>query len=448
LSAQEAGLLADFLILAIKPEGDDKDYKLVEIGDTKVNAGLLGVVINTLPLDFLGLGSSERTYDEAAEISQCRAACRANTECRDFLYVRPTESQPVGVCHLKRATQSASFGVMTPVVSPGEGTIIEPPLREPGATASTQPQSDKVVFDDSEKAGRVSYGGDDVHATPLTLKFLAPVSNLKVFVRAANYSEGRMWANVDAFNAKGKRVGTTGTWISAGKFNFNQGLSVATEGDRIAVAKITARNGALIIDGLEFARTLITPPPLVAEAPEMTAPVTPPREDVPRPPRLPPITVEPAPLPPRVVAEIPTAPPRVITPEPTATPPSFPETPAIAPEPVATQPEPLPAEPVVATAPPPVVAPVERPRRGLPVWAVIAAVAFVLGGAATYRHSHRKRVLTRISTRLVSSGLDRHAVSVEGADRPDVSLRFVVRAAATVGAPATRIELIPAGATS
>src|SRR5262249_14919660 len=68
ISAQEAGILADFLILAVKPEGDDRDYKLVEIGNTKINAGLLGVVVNTLPLDFLGLGSTKRDYNEAAEI--------------------------------------------------------------------------------------------------------------------------------------------------------------------------------------------------------------------------------------------------------------------------------------------------------------------------------------------------------------------------------------------
>jgi hypothetical protein len=77
---------------------------------------------------------------------------------------------------------------------------------------------------------------------------------------------------------------------------------------------------------------------------------------------------------------------------------------------------------------------------------VIAAVAFMLGGAGIYWHSHRRNMLKRISTRLVSNGLAQLNVSIENADRPDLSLRFVVRQSANVGNPATRIDLIPAGA--
>ncbi len=452
MNAQEAGLLADFLILAVKPEGDDRDYKLVEIGDTKIDAGLLGVVINTLPLDFLGLGSSERTYDEAAELTQCRSACRANAQCRDFSYVHPSASQPVGVCHLKRVAESASYGVMTPVSGPGEGTVIERPIREPAPTASPRTTADKIVFDDSEKSGRVSYAADDARTTPLTLKFLAPISNLKVFIRAADANGQRTWANVEALGTKGKRVAQTGTWISAGgELNFGHGVAIATEGDRIAVVKISARDGAaLLVDGIEFARTLIAPP--VHETPETTVPVTPPpREAIPTPPRLPPIIAEPMSVPPRVVAEAPTAPPRVITtpPPPLATLPPLPEPTVAQPEPppvepIATEPTPPPsiAPPVVA---PPVITP-ERPRRGLPIWAVVAAIALVLGGAGTYWHSHRRRMLKRLTTRLVSNGLDRQTVAVQASERPDIGLRFVVRSSAAIGAPGTHIELVPAGA--
>lgn len=270
LNAQEAGLLADFLILAVKPEGDDKDYKLVEIGDTKVDAGLLGMVINTLPLDFLGLGSSDRGYDEAAEIAQCHAACRASAECRDVSYSRPNPNQPVGVCHLKRRIETESFGVMQPVAEPGE--------------------------------------------------------------RATRLPE-------------------------------------------------------------------------------------PPREVAPPPPRLPPIVAEYVPLPPR--AE-PTAPPRDITIPP----------------------------PVVAEAPTPEIAqpaPVMRERKPLPIWLALGTVAFMFGGAGVYWHSHRKRILTRLSTRLVSNGLDRHTIGIENPRAPDIGLRFVIRQSAALGAAGTRIDLVPAG---
>ena len=46
-NAQPAATVADFLILAIKPEGDDKDYKLVELGDTKVDANALASVVKS-----------------------------------------------------------------------------------------------------------------------------------------------------------------------------------------------------------------------------------------------------------------------------------------------------------------------------------------------------------------------------------------------------------------
>ena len=67
-----------------------------------------------------------------------------------------------------------------------------------------------------------------------------------------------------------------------------------------------------------------------------------------------------------------------------------------------------------------------RTSKPLPVWLVAASIAFLLGGAGLYRYSHHKRVLTRVTTRLVSNGLDRHTVSVQTTGQPDIGLRFVV----------------------
>ena len=90
--------------------------------------------------------------------------------------------------------------------------------------------------------------------------------------------------------------------------------------------------------------------------------------------------------------------------------------------------------------------PVMRERKPLPIWLALGSVAFMFGGAGLYWHSHRRRLLTRLSTRLVSNGLDRHKVSVENPSVPDVGLRFVLRQSAAVGAASTRIDLVPAGA--
>jgi hypothetical protein len=292
--AREAEALADFLILAVKPEGDENGYSLVEIGDTKVDNALVGLVAKALPGGFLGLKFGGRDYDGEAERAQCRAACRANKDCHDVAYVPPSDDQPVGVCHLKRLIEIAvaADAVMAPVVSP----------------------------DDAE---------------PRTL----------------------------------------------------------------------------------------TPP--IRETPRK-----PPREVTPPPPRLPPITAETVPPPPR--AE-PTAPPRQITlPQPPPEP-----VPAIVEVPVLTHADPLPPD---AAMPP------ERTRKPLPLWLALGAVAFMFGGAGLYWHSHRRRMLTRLSTRLVSNGLDRHKIAVETSDHPDIGLRFVIRQSAAVGTPSTRIDFVPAGA--
>ncbi|MDZ4866028.1 MAG: PAN domain-containing protein [Alphaproteobacteria bacterium] len=429
MNARDAEMLADFLILAVKPEGDERDYKLVEIGDTKINAGLLGVAVNTLPLDFLGLGPADRDYNEAAEIAQCRAACRANSECRDVAYVRPTSSRPVGVCHLKRV---ASFGVMSPVV---EGH--ERPAHEPTQPSKTD---GRLVVDGGEKTGRITLSADDVRATPLTLKFPKPAASVTVFIRAANFSEGRAFAAVEAFAANGKRVAQNGAWIQAGKYNFNRGVTIATDADSISTVKIVSRDGPiLIIDGIEFARTLITPIPVPETKPE-TKP-EPPREIVPPAPRLPPPVAIFFPLPPRPT---PTAPPLDITPSPAAS-----EPPLVAEAPPPTQPAPE-APPIVAATPPARNAATPPParKRGLPLWLALGAIALMLTGAGVYTRNHRARIRQRLTTRLVSDGLANRTITIDLADDANHSLRFVVRTPANVNAPATHIEFIPKGATA
>jgi hypothetical protein len=435
LSAQEAELLADFLILAVKPEGDDRDYKLIEIGDTKINAGLLGVVVNALPLDFLGLGPEKRDYDEAAEVAQCRAACRANTACRDFVYVRPNANQPVGVCHLKRLTQTG-FGVMTPVVDAKDHS--ERPIREPATADAGQPAETIIVIDGNDTSGSVRYANDDARLAPVIVKFTVPVASAKIFVRAAVITSDRIRATVETFDAKGKSVERGGTWISTGsELNFGHAIAIGKgDSDRIATVKITTPNpGAVLLDGLEYARTLITPP-VVAEVPPKTEP---PREIIPPPPRLPPVVAEYFPLPPRAM---PTAPPTDITvprtpietPPETAPPPEAIETPA--------PPPPAPPITTVAETPAPPLAAQPARKRGLPLWLALGAIAVMLAGAGTYWRNHRARMMNRLTTRLVSNGLERQSITIETAGDPDHSLRVVVRAPANSNA---RIELIPKG---
>jgi len=434
ISAREAELLADFLILAVKPEGDERDYKLVEIGDTKINAGLLGVVVNTLPLDFLGLGPADRDYDEAAEIAQCRAACRANSECRDFAYSRPTSSQPVGVCRLKRPT---SFGVMSPVVEGYDRR--DRPSRE------ATPNDGRLVVDGSDKSGRVTLSGDEVRATPLIVKFPSPASSVTIYIRAANFTEGRSFAAVEAQDARGKRLAQNGAWIEAGKFNVNRGVTVATENDAIATVKVTSREGAtLIIDGIQYARTLITPVTVPEKYTPETKPETKPeplREVIPPAPRITPVAIY-FPMPPRAV---PTAPPIDITPPPEAI-----ETPLVIEAPVSQPAVEQPPAPVIEAPPATGIAAAPAPerKRGLPLWLALGAIAAMLAGAGIYHRNHRARMLKRLSTRLVSDGIAERTITIDLADDANHSLRFVVRAAANINAPATRIELTPKGATA
>jgi hypothetical protein len=409
VSAQQPNQTADFLILAITPEGE-KNYKLVQIGDSKIDLGRLNAAIPAAPGSLLGrLGIGERDYDEAAETAECRSACKANTRCRDFVYTRPTENQPVGVCRLKAVVES-SFGVMTPVKDANDPAESRVPDKAPAQTAAN------IVFEDKAPKGGANYGAA-AKPTPVTVKFQNPAAGVKVFIRAAETTGQRTWASVEAFDAEGKLVERSGAWIAVGReLDTGHAVAIGGDADRIATVKIDAREpGALVLDGVEFSRTLIALPPVtVAETP-VEDPATPPREEIPPPPEPPPILAERFPLPPRAVA---TEPPPIIDP----TPPAI-EAPVIA----------TPSAPPARTAPP-------QRQRGLPLWLALAAITAMFGGAGLYWRGHRARTRARLTTRLVSSGLDRAKVTIESVEGADKSLRFIVRAPANAN-----FELAPKG---
>lgn len=431
----QAAETVDFLILAVKPEGD-KDYTLVQVGDSKIDVSRLTAMAPKTSGGLLGqLGIGVRDYDEAAEAAECRAACKANTRCHDFAYSRPTENQPLGVCRLKAIVET-SFGVMAPVKDAGD-LAVDSPLSD-AATATPAPTASRIIFDGKEPKGGATYGAD-AKPTPVTLKFAAPIASLNVVIRAAETTGQRTWAGVEALDAAGKLVERTGAWIPAGgEVNIGQAIALNGETDRIATVKIDAREPrALLLDRVEFTRTLTAAPPVVAETPAATPvqvqePAPPPREEVPPPPELPPFVAEHFPLPPRAVA---TEPPVDIT-----IPPPAPEG-----EPVAIEPEEPPAiEPPVPATP---VAEPARPRRerGLPLWLALGAVALMFAGAGVYWRNHRARMLTRLTTRLVTNGRDAAKITIDGVEGADLSLRFVVRAPVTVNVPVANSDFSSKG---
>lgn len=304
----QANALTDFLILAIKPQADERDYELVDVGNGKVDPEVLGAIAKALPRGFLGIG--RRDADEAAEQAQCHAACSANTRCRDFAYVPPSDNQPVGMCHLK-ALADIAVGVMSPVTGRSE---------RPEPETETVPETPAPVV-----------GSEEPRAT--------------------------------------------------------------------------------------------TPP-------KSEAPPRAPREPIPPPPELPALVAEYFPMPPRAS---PTAPPRDITvPPPQINPPP--------PIPVRLDPS------STAFAPPPpddIAEPQPAVRkRGLPLWVALGAMAFMLAGATLYWRNHRVRTRARLTTRLVSNGIDGRTITLDGPANTDTSLRFVIRR----NAPATHIEVHPNGA--
>jgi hypothetical protein len=146
----------------------------------------------------------------------------------------------------------------------------------------------------------------------------------------------------------------------------------------------------------------------------------------------------------------PTAPPLDITPPPAATePPLVAETPPVA-QPTVEEPPAVEAPPPIAATPPNSVTTTQAParKRGLPLWLALGAIVVMIAGAGVYYRNHRARMLGRLTTRLVSDGLSGRTITIDLAEDANHSLRFVVRAPANLNAPATRIELIPRGATA
>lgn len=419
--------LVDFLIFAIQPAGDDAGYKLVEVGDEKIDDARLGAALKSLPFDFWGLTGRDR--NEAAEFAQCQAACKANTRCRDATYVRPTENRPLGVCHLKAMS---SFGVMAPVAEAG----VERPEAKPS----------EVAIAGRDASGHMKPDAKGSYPTPMTLRFAAPVATAKVFIRAAETTGQRTWASVEGYDTKGKLVDRAGTWISVGEMNFGHAVTLSGETDRYAAIKITSREpGQLIVDGIEFSRTFLAPPakpekpaePAVERNPpqpasppvepaEVSAATPPPPqrvEPIPPPPELEPSEILPLPLPPRAVA---TDAPRDIT--------------------IPVSPPGVPVAPAVDAAPP-AVAPQPAPvRRGLPIWLALGAIAVMLAGALLYARNYNARTRARLTARIVSNGMDRQTVEIEDTGAPDASLHIVVRDRAAIASPSTRIKLVPHGA--
>ena len=77
--------------------------------------------------------------------------------------------------------------------------------------------------------------------------------------------------------------------------------------------------------------------------------------------------------------------------------------------------------------------------------AAAGAAVLGLGGMGLYRQSYQRRQLARLTTRVVSGGLDRHTVCITTDGQPDLSLRYHIRMPADVSARTTKIVIIPDG---
>lgn len=382
----DAATLVDFQILAIAPVGDETDYKLVPVGETKIDPAQLATVAKARSRGFLNLGIGERDYDGAAELSQCRAACKANTRCHDIAYSRPTKDQPLGVCRLKTAVEAKpAFGVMTPITEALDQTAAVTPKTTPTeATAA----------------------GATIAETPPTVTFEVPKETRPTPVTSA--------AAPTTADPTAQPVVTT---------PIRPAEAVPTA-DIAAIEDIPPPPELPAVDVERFP---LPPRAVIAEAAAT--------EQIP-PADLPPITVEPAVMPPRAIAT--DAPTDITTPPPIEPEPEMAEA---EPAPVAAIPE-VEEQPAAKTD----VEPTPLPKRGLPWWLALGAVAAMFGGAGAYWRNHRARMLTRLSTRLVSNGLDRQTISIENVEFADLSLRFVVRKGKNAATPPTEVELIPKGA--
>lgn len=460
-AAGESAPAGDFLVLAIKPEGDARDYRMVPVGESSVDPARYRGVVDSLPSSLFG-GVMVRPHDERAELAQCRTACAMNAKCDNFTYVRPGKDRPVGVCHLRRAVEAPAPAL---VEAPPAPVVTMPPVVESPAPATemivVSPQvrnTRKLVAIDSTRNGREIYKDPQSPATPVTFKFKMPVSVAKASVKTVG--KARVWANVEALDAKGRMFKRSGSWIAADGAPHQ--LLIRTDSNRINALRITTREeGALIAQGIDFVRAGgETKEPEIAEAaPAADAQPAETAEDDTQPPAVPEAVAEAAPLPPRAAAttdvpvdtaapvDIAQAPPGSdieITPIETTVaelPATRTEETAIA-IPIAPA-EPSPAQPAPVAAPEPETLPL--PGGDIALLAAAGAAVLGLGGAGLYRQNYRRRQLARLTTRVVSEGLDRHTVSISSEDVADLSLRYHIRMPADVSARTTKITIIPDG---
>ncbi|NOT42788.1 MAG: hypothetical protein HOP13_20100 [Alphaproteobacteria bacterium] len=427
---EEAAPAADFLVLAIKPEGDLKDYRMVPVGEAAIDPVQYRGVVKSLPRSLFG-GVIIRPHDERAELAQCRTACAANAKCGNFTYVRPGKERPVGVCHLRRTIDKPATVAMTPVVenaAPATETIVVSPRI--GIER-------KLVTIDSTRNGRTLYTPDQAPLAPVTFRFKAPVATAKADVRTT--TNERVWANVEALDAKGRVFKRSGTWI-VGDGAAHQ-ILVRTEDNRIAALRLSTRDPAsLVVNGVDFVRTADA----VAEADTAEDPAAIEQAEADIPPPAPDLAAEAFPLPPRAEA---TEPPADITQPTDEQPAPEPQTDvAIAKLPSDGSTDAVITIPIAPTeaAPEPAAKP-EKQLPEVPVLAAFGAAALLLGGTGLYRHNYRRRTLARLTTNILTDGRSRPAVTLS-ADEPDMSLRFTVRAHATVSARQTTITITPDGA--
>lgn len=446
-AADEESPAADFLVLAIKPEGELKDYRMVPIGEEAIDPVQYRDVVKSLPRSLFG-GVIVRPHDERAELAQCRTACAANAKCGNFTYVRPGKERPIGVCHLRRTVEAPVTVAMTPVPEKAP-PVVQKPIVENAAPAPelvvVSPRvgaERKLVVIDSKRNGRELYTPDQAPVSPVTFRFKAPVATAKADVRTT--SGNRIWANVEALDVKGRVFKRSGTWIAADGIAHQ--ILVRTEDNRIAALRLTTRDpGNLLVDGVDFVRAATT---LVESDIVEDQVASDEEEDAPAP--VPELVAEKFPMPARVAKTEPPA----ETAQPTEHQPAHEapsavqvaELPATSSEAVITIPiAPAEASPTAEAPAPTATAEPVPAMPEPPMWAVVGAAAFLIGGAGLYQHSYRRRTLARLTTNILTDGRSRPAVSVT-ADEPDMSLRFAVRAHASVGARQTTITITPDGA--
>jgi hypothetical protein len=436
---------ADFLILAVKPEGDLKDYRLIPVGEASVDPVQYRDVVASLPRSLFG-GVMIPPHDERAELAQCRTACAANAKCGNFTYVRPGKDRPVGVCHLRRAVEAPSAVVMAPPVVERPPQVVEnaAPGPELVVVSPVVRNERKLISIDSARNGRSFYTPDQAPVSPVTFRFKVPVASAKADVRT--FTRDRIWANVEALDLRGRVFKRSGTWIAADGAAHQ--ILVRTDDNRIAAVRISTRiEGALRVDGVDFVRAAAT----IADTAPVDDEAALDEEEANIPPPVPQFVAEQSfPMPPRAEAtDAPVAIAATDYPAPVET--TVTDLPADgAAETSITIPI-KPAEAVPAaseTAAAPVFSEPTLQSEQPPDLAILAAAGafvFVVGGAGLYRQNYRRRTLRRLTTTVVTNGRVRPAVTLS-TEQPDMSLRFAVRAYASAGARQTSIIITPDGA--